>query len=96
MVTSIHSLEHCPEPQRAVAEMSRVLCPGGWLFIVVPRETTPSRDPMHNCAFSNPNALRRLIIAEPSLEAASIQEDLGVLARGCRELRLLVQKRQTN
>ena len=93
LVTSIHSLEHCLEPRQAVVEMFRVLRPGGWLFVVVPRETAPSRDPMHNCSFPNADALRSLIAAESSLDAGSIREDVGVLARGCRELRLLARKR---
>lgn len=93
IVTSIHSLEHCPQPQRAVTEMARVLRSGGRLFLVVPREGTPDRDPMHNCAFPDGISLRKLILDEPLLDSGSIREDVGVLAKGCRELRLLVQKR---
>jgi len=95
LVTCIHSLEHCPEPQRAVAEMARVLRPGGWLFLVVPREATPARDPLHNCAFPNAESLRQVVLAEGTLDAATIREDLGILAKGCRELRLLVRKRNS-
>jgi len=93
LVTSIHSLEHCPDPARAVAEMSRVLRPGGWLFVVVPRESNPSSDPLHNCSFPSAEALRELIASEPSLDPTTIKENLGILAKGCRELRLLIQKR---
>ena len=93
LVTSIHSLEHCPQPKSAVSEMARVLRSGGQLFLVVPRERTPGRDPMHLCAFPDAISLRKLILDEPSLDPASIREDIGVLAKGCRELRLLVHKR---
>ena len=95
LVTCIHSLEHCPEPQRAVAEVARVLRPAGWLFLVAPREGAPSRDPLHNYAFPNAESLRQLVLAEGSLDAATIREDLGILAKGCRELRLLVRKRNS-
>jgi glycosyltransferase involved in cell wall biosynthesis/SAM-dependent methyltransferase len=93
LVTSIHSLEHCPDPARAVAEMARVLRPGGWLFVVVPRESNPNCDPLHNCSFPSADALRQLITAEASLDPTTIKEDLGILAKGCRELRFLIQKR---
>lgn len=93
VVTSIHSLEHCPHPAKAVSEMARVLRPCGWLFIVVPRERKPSSDPLHNSAFSSSQDLRELIVSETSLDAVSIREDLGVLAKGRRELRCLIQKR---
>lgn len=93
LVTSIHSLEHCPEPERAIAEMVRVLRPGGWLFLVVPREETLGHDPLHLCVFPNAQALRDLVVAEGSLDTSTIREDLGILAKGCRELRLLIQKK---
>jgi len=93
LVTCIHALEHCPEPARAVAEMVRVLRRGGWLFLVVPREQTPVRGAAHQCAFGNTQSLRRLVLAEQSLDAATIRENLGILAKGCREMRLLIQKK---
>ena len=39
LVYSFHALEHIPEPRRALAEMARVLCPGGTYLI-----GTPNRD----------------------------------------------------
>lgn len=96
LVTCIHSLEHCLEPQRAVGEMARVLRPGGWLFLVVPRETKPDRDPVHNCAFPNAESLRQMVLARGDFDPATIREDVGVLAKGCRELRLLIQKKTSD
>ncbi len=96
LVTCIHSLEHCPEPQRAVGEMARVLRPGGWLFLVVPRENKPDRDPVHNCAFANAESLREMALAQGDFDAATIREEIGVLAKGCRELRLLIQKKTSD
>jgi len=95
LVTSIHALEHCPDPNRAIAEMARVLRPGGWLFLVVPREETLARDALHHCAFPNAESLRQLVLAAGSLDGATIREHLGILAKGCRELRLLVRKRNS-
>ncbi len=38
MVFSFHALEHIPEPQRALAEMGRVLRPGGMYLIGTPNK----------------------------------------------------------
>jgi SAM-dependent methyltransferase len=35
-VVSIHSLEHVGDPHRALAEVKRVLRPGGWFYVGVP------------------------------------------------------------
>src|SRR5207253_8206909 len=35
-------LEHCPEPRETMAEIARVLKPGGWVFL-----TTPFLRPLH-------------------------------------------------
>lgn len=39
MVFSFHTLEHIPEPQRALKEMSRVLRPGGVYFVGTPNKS---------------------------------------------------------
>ncbi len=36
---ALHSLEHVRDPAQAVAEVSRVLCPGGWFYAGVPNRT---------------------------------------------------------
>jgi len=94
LVTCIHSLEHCPEPGPAMGEMARVLRPGGWLFVVVPRESNADSDPVHNWAFPDAATLQQLVLAHAEFDPATIRQETGVLARGCRELRLLVQKRK--
>ena len=35
-VVSIHSLEHVGDPHQALAEITRVLRPGGWFYVGVP------------------------------------------------------------
>ncbi|WP_395747329.1 class I SAM-dependent methyltransferase [Prosthecobacter sp.] len=47
IVLSTQVLEHVREPQRVVAEMARVLKPGGHLFL-----TTPQSSPMHNLPYN--------------------------------------------
>ena len=96
LVTCIHCLEHCPQPERAIGEMGRVLRPGGWLLLVVPRELNGNSDPVHNWACPSAAALQQLVLAHGEFDPTTIRQDTGVLARGCRELRLLVQKRKRN
>jgi ubiquinone/menaquinone biosynthesis C-methylase UbiE len=38
-VVSVETIEHVPEPDRALAEFRRVLMPGGALFITTPDAT---------------------------------------------------------
>lgn len=38
-VYSYHALEHIADPARALAEMRRVLAPGGWYFVGTPNRT---------------------------------------------------------
>jgi SAM-dependent methyltransferase len=51
-VLSVHSLEHVPDPERAVAEAARVVAPGGVVVFVTPNRLTFARpdeiiDPYH-------------------------------------------------
>ena len=51
-VVSIHSIEHVPDPERAVAEVKRVLAPGGRAIFATPNRLTFGRpdeiiDPYH-------------------------------------------------
>ena len=49
---SVHSIEHVPDPERAIAEMRRVLRPGATAVVVTPNRLTFARadeiiDPYH-------------------------------------------------
>jgi SAM-dependent methyltransferase len=43
IVISKHVLEHLPHPEKAIAEMSRVLVPGGLLLVATPNLDSPMR-----------------------------------------------------
>lgn len=51
MATCLHALEHIPDPERGLAEIVRIVKPGGWILIVVPIEEEPSKGYAHNYAF---------------------------------------------
>jgi len=72
--------------------MVRVLRPGGWLFLVVPGEQEPSRSAAHNCAFPTMDAFKQVFLSNPLLDGQTTRDSIGILARGCRELRVLVKK----
>jgi len=61
---SVHSIEHVPDPERALAEMVRVVCPGGIVTLVTPNRLTFARpdeiiDPYHYVEY-DPDQLRAL------------------------------------
>jgi SAM-dependent methyltransferase len=63
-VLSVQSIEHVPDPERAVAEFARVLRPGGTAVIVTPNRLVFARpdeiiDPYHYVEF-DPEQLRQL------------------------------------
>jgi len=63
-VISMHSIEHVPDPQRVVAEISRVVEPDGMAVVVTPNRLTFGRpdeiiDPFHFIEFS-PDEFERL------------------------------------
>jgi SAM-dependent methyltransferase len=63
-VISIHSIEHVPDPERVLAEVARVLAPGGRAVFVTPNRLTFARadeiiDPYHYVEY-DPQQLRAL------------------------------------
>jgi SAM-dependent methyltransferase len=63
-VISVQSIEHVPDPERVIAEVRRVLSPGGRAIIVTPNRLTFGRpdeiiDPYHYVEF-DPVQLRTL------------------------------------
>ena len=56
-VVAIQSIEHVPDPERVVAEVARVLAPGGVAVLVTPNRLTLGRpdeiiDPYHHVEFT--------------------------------------------
>jgi SAM-dependent methyltransferase len=71
---SVHSIEHVPDPERAVAEMRRVLKPGGVAAVATPNRLTFARadeiiDPYHYVEF-DPRELERLLA--PAFESVEV------------------------
>lgn len=93
IVSCIHTLEHVPDPQEAIAEMARVLIPNGRLLIVVPRQATPRDDYAHNSCFPDSMALRKVIAAEPMLDPDSIRYKVVGKTRDKMEIRLTCKKK---
>ena len=56
-----HVLEHVPDDRRALGELARVLCPGGWALLAVPLSPGPTRE---DPAATTPEA-RRLLHGHP-------------------------------
>lgn len=67
VVLSHHSLEHVPDPLSALAEMRRLLRPGGRLLLAVPYEVTRAQrrydpaEPNHHLFAWNPQTLGNLV-----------------------------------
>jgi SAM-dependent methyltransferase/glycosyltransferase involved in cell wall biosynthesis len=92
LITCIHALEHVPQPDKALREFARVLSPGGWLYLVVPQDNNPERDACHNCAFPTLEAVKAIVNDTGCFHLDACHGDLGKLASGRRELRVLVQR----
>jgi SAM-dependent methyltransferase len=92
-VLSVHSLEHVPDPARALGEAARVLEPGGTAVFVTPNRLTFGRpdeivDPYHYVEL-DPEALRALC------EAHFRHVDLRGLFGSRRYLELVAEQRAT-
>jgi len=46
-----------------------------------------------NCAFETIESLKEFVLSNPALDGTTSRESVGVLARGCRELRILINSR---
>jgi len=93
LVTCIHTLEHVPDPERALAEMVRITKPGGWLLVVVPREETPIQKHAHNCAFPTIERLRDFLLSDQRLDASTVRLDTAIFwPPDQQEFRVLVKR----
>lgn len=75
IVLSTQVLEHVMDPQKVIEEMTRVLKPGGWLFL-----TTPQSSPLHNLPwnfFNFTNLGLRLLFEKAGLEVVKEQPQGG-------------------
>lgn len=63
-VSIIHTLEHCPEPEKVLSEIKRVLEPNGRILIVVPlqkKEPVPTYWAHYHC-FSTPKEVIKMLV----------------------------------
>lgn len=78
-VLSVHSIEHVPDPERVLAEVARVIGPGGTAVFVTPNRLTFARpdeiiDPYHYVEY-DPDQLRAL--CGPFFDSAEIAGIFG-------------------
>ena len=94
LVTCLHTLEHCPEPELALHEMIRVLKPGGWILIAVPREQEPRLRFGHYCSFPNSEVLNSFVCNHPSLDIKTWRKKVSRNNDKHLEIRAMIQKRE--
>lgn len=76
---SVHSIEHVPDAERVLAEVARVLIPGGVAIFVTPNRLTFARadeivDPYHHVEY-DPDQLRALL--SPAFAAVQLHGIFG-------------------
>jgi len=91
IVQAIHSLEHVPDHKLALDEMVRVCKPGGWMLVVVPRETKPSKKHAHNHAWPTMESLVETIQSVKGIDRDSIKNKVRPL-KDQQELRIAFRK----
>ncbi len=91
LVTCLHVLEHCPEPEKAMAEMWRCVKPGGWLYVVVPRQSGVNgrRRGAHYSYFPREKVVAGLMTP---YKPEFIRTGTGVIKNGIREIRMAARK----
>lgn len=80
---SFETIEHVPHPERAVAELARVLCPGGTLVVSTPRvavTTHAPANPFHRVEYSHADfeALLRSRFADVEIYGQRRLDDLVI------------------
>jgi len=92
LVTGLHILEHCPDPETALREMWRVMRPGGVLFIVVPREEGVNgvRKHAHYSYFPRQAALEDMMRRVAPESQTTLET--GIIAGENREIRMVARK----
>lgn len=93
LVTCLHTLEHLPDPLVGLQGLARVLRPGGWLLLVVPRESSPQPDRAHNCCFPDSRCLKNLVKQVDAFNHDSIRTKVTKYAADEMEIRLAVRKK---
>lgn len=91
LVTCLHVLEHVPEPEKALAEMWRVVKPGGWLLVVVPREkgVNGRRRGAHYSYFPKIRVIEAMANA---LGITNVKTATGIIKNKVREIRFAAMK----
>ena len=92
LVSSIHSLEHVPQPERAVSEMFRVCKDGGYIFIVVPCEAV-TKDPAHYTCWPDNSALLASLTAWQGGRFDVVAAETKPLDTGKTETMVLLKKK---
>ncbi len=87
----VHVLEHVPEPERAVAEMCRIVKPGGHLLFVVPKEGKPAVKYAHNVCWDELADFARFVCDQPGVEDAPIHAEVLSLHRNNKELAVIAK-----